>query len=89
MWWGLPAGAKDSLYKLSTLPVKDASPVAWFDFQGAKPPSDFDPHPSLQIVVQEPDAAGVSWTPIGGVLDTLCWWVEWHILGMRFRPLFP
>jgi hypothetical protein len=89
MWWGLAEGVKNPVCKLNMAPLKDGSPVAWFDFHGAEPPPNFNPHPSLQIVISDPGAAALSYIEAAGAIENLCWWVEWHILGMRFAPLFP
>jgi hypothetical protein len=89
MWWGLPDGTRTPDYHLKLSPLNEGSPVAWFDFHGAEPPPDFDPHPALHVVVDEPDAPNLSRHKLIDVLGTLHWWVETHILAMRFRPLFP
>lgn len=89
MWWGTRTGERSPKCFLNTVPVKDGTPVAWFDFRGAEPPADFDPHPSLKIVVREPDdAPALSHIEVGGAIENLCWWVEWQVLNMRFAPLF-
>lgn len=89
MWWGTYAGERSPECFLNTAPVRDGTRVAWFDFHGAEAPSNFDPHPSLQIVMREPeDAPALSHIEVGGAIENLCWWVEWFVLNMRFRPLF-
>jgi len=89
LWWALPQGVANPLFRLNTVGLKDGTPIAWFDFKGAEPPPNFDPHPALQVVIREPDAARISHVNITDALSQLCWWVETHILAMRFRPLFP
>ncbi|HEY5196505.1 MAG TPA: hypothetical protein VIJ51_05710 [Solirubrobacteraceae bacterium] len=89
MFWGLPAGLATPIWKINTAPLVDGSPVAWFDFHGAEPPAGFNPHPSLQVVVDEPEAAKIRHTAVGVTLDALLTWIEVHILELRFRPLFP
>jgi hypothetical protein len=89
-WWGMPEGLRSpDLIEINAIPLKDGSPIAWFNFHGAEPPPNFDPHPALQIVVQEPGAASVRWDPIDRLVDLLAWWVEHHVLVRRFPPLLP
>ncbi len=89
LWFGLPAGVPKPTLSLSAAPLKENSPVARFDFHGAEPPTDFNPHPALQIVVREPDIPRITHVNIIGALEMFCWWVEWHVVTLRFRPLFP
>ncbi len=88
MWWGVPWGAASPGVTLNTVQLKDCSPVAWFDFRGAEPPADFNPHVSLQIVVQETKVARIRFENIVGVLEMLHSLVSVSIIDARFRPLF-
>jgi hypothetical protein len=46
MWWGLPSGYRNPVFKLNAASLKDGSPVAWFDFGGPEaPPTSIPTHP--------------------------------------------
>jgi hypothetical protein len=89
MYWGAAADDPAPSVQITIEPAEEGAPVAWFDFHGAEPPADFDPHPALAVALHEGEFPEISLLPIHNVLSTLVWWVEWHIVGMRFRPLFP
>ena len=90
MWWGWnDSWGSSPKITVNTAPLKDGSPVAWFDFHGLEPPNDFDPHPSLQITFCEAEMPDLIGHPVTNVLETLCGWVEHTIVDWRFRPLFP
>lgn len=87
MYWGLPQGVEPAELRVNLAPLVDGTPVAWFDFHGAEPPEDFDPHPSLKIVTQEAEAPLLGHVPLHAVLESLISAVEWDIVS-RFRPFF-
>lgn len=86
MFWGNP---NPTTFVLNTKPLKEGDPIAWFDFGGAEAPSHFDPHPAIRITLRDPEAPALWHNPLIGVVENLCWWVEWEMLGLRFAPLFP
>jgi len=88
MWWGIPAGYRHPVYKLNAADLEDGSPVVWFDFGGPEAPPNFNPHPSLKVVVREAEAAAVSHFEIGSALEGMCSWIESQIIGDMFAPLF-
>jgi hypothetical protein len=88
MWWGLPAGYNKPVSRLNAADLEDGSPVAWFDFGGPEAPPDFNPHPSLKVVVREPEAPAVSHREIGSALEGMCSWIESQVIGAMFAPLF-
>jgi hypothetical protein len=88
MYWGMPRGVKSPAPYLNAAPLKEGSPVAWFDFHGAEPPANFDPHPSLKVVMREPEAPLLSHVEVVGAMEGIGQWVEWEVVS-RFRPLFP
>lgn len=89
MYWGLAHGDPVPTFKLNTKPLKEGDPVAWFDFGGAEPPAHFNAHPAVRVTLRDPKARDLWLHPLVGVIENLCWWVEWEIVGLRFRPLFP
>lgn len=93
MWWSGDAAMPAPKIKISTGPLEEGSPVAWFDWQGADPPVDFDPHPTLAVSMAEKVIAGKlgdRLTPIRlvEVLQALCYAVEWEVVMLHFEPLF-
>lgn len=89
MWWGWWGDDPPPNIRLNTCPLEEGDPVAWFDVRGKEPPSEFDPHPDISVVLYEGEVLDLAYVSITNLLETFAWWVEWHILGMRFRPLFP
>jgi hypothetical protein len=89
MYWGLGDDDPIPTFKLNTKPLKEGDPVAWFDFGGAEAPSHFDAHPAIRVTLRDPEAPALWYNPLVGVIENLCWWVEWEIVNLRFRPLFP
>jgi hypothetical protein len=74
---------------LNTDPLQDDSPVAGFDFGGAEPPADFDPHIALSVVIDEPDDLPfVRHVPVVRLLRTHCNWINRAVLDLHFRRLF-
>lgn len=89
MWWGSGGREQGPDFRGRIVPAKNGEPVAWFDFHGREPPPDFDPHPSLVVTLNEGELAHITLTPLSGLLEVCCSWVEEYIVGERFRPLFP
>ncbi|HTZ62694.1 MAG TPA: hypothetical protein VMB51_01165 [Solirubrobacteraceae bacterium] len=89
MWWGEPLEGGKPDFKGTLEPVAEGAPVAWFDFHGAEPSADFDPHPSLAITMREDEMIELRATPLAKFLDGLSHFVEWDIIDAHFRPLFP
>lgn len=87
MWWGWGGDHPSPDVAINPQPVKEGTPVAWFDFHGHEPPDDFDPHPALAITLLEREMLDVSRVPICNLLDTLRWEVEERIIGWKFRPI--
>jgi hypothetical protein len=76
--------------RLNPEPLIDGSPVAGFDFGGAEPPADFDPHIALSVVIDEPDDLPfVRRVPVVRLLRTHCGWINHAVLNLHFRRLFP
>jgi hypothetical protein len=88
MYWGLGDDDPVPTFKLNTAPLKEGDPVAWFDFGGVEPPLHFDAHPAIRVTLRDPEARALWLHPLVGVIENLCWWVEWEIVNLRFRPLF-
>jgi hypothetical protein len=89
MWYGWnDSYGTNPRIRVNLGPLKDSAPVAWFTFNGDPPPN-FDPHPSLHVSLYEGEMPDLIDKSITDVLETLCWWVENHIVEWRFRPLFP
>jgi hypothetical protein len=88
LWWGMRPGDVAPLYKINAAALDEGTPVAWFDFKGDEPPADFDPHPAIQVALRDPAAPALHYDAISGVLENMCWWVEWWIINTKFRLLF-
>jgi hypothetical protein len=88
MWWGLDEGDPSPDVHINWAPLKNGSPVAWFDFHGAEPPAHFDAHPALQVTLNERDTPRLPLADVSNTLGTFVWWVEHHIVGRWFRGLF-
>jgi hypothetical protein len=85
MWWGWnPQDGEPPFVQINFNPLKEGEPVAWFDFHGAEPPNDFDPHPAIQISLREADGPQLAFTPLTTVLEAWIAWVEWEVVD-RFR----
>ena len=89
MWWGWWGGDAPPAVWLNTSPLEEGDVIARFDVDGQKPPVGFDPHPGISITLNEGEVLDLALHPVTRVLETFAWWVEWHIVGMRFRHLFP
>ena len=89
MWWTHQPEQPAPNVRISTSPVEDGSPVAWFDFHGHEPPPDFDPHLALAVAINEAETPEIHLVPLSEALTQLIWWVEFHIVQMRFASLFP
>jgi hypothetical protein len=91
MWWGGSPEMAIPQLKISTAPLEEGSPVAWFDWGSAEPPDYFNPHLALTISLNEPNAIGrlrPTPIPVLKLLDTICNWVEREIMSCLFEPLF-
>lgn len=90
MWWGWDdVWGRAPHVKINSSALKDGSPIAWFNFHGAGPPEDFNPHPAVQITIDESDTPRLRNVRIADVLNTFISWVEYDILDQHFRGLFP
>jgi hypothetical protein len=89
MWWGLRPGDVAPIHKINAAALEENTPVVWFDFHGANPPPDFDPHPAIQVALRDPVAPALHYHPLVGIIDNLVRSVEWEVVNMRFRSLFP
>lgn len=91
MWWGGNPNEPVPKLKISTAPLKEGSPVAWFDWGNAEPPPHFNPHLSLTISLNEPEILGsvrVFPMPLVTMLDAIIKWTEWEVVMAYFEPLF-
>lgn len=88
MSWGLPEGTPSPRVSVNRRSLKDGDSVAWFDFQGAKTPPNFDPHITLHVALREPGTPRYWNDDVLRVLDTFRWCVEDWVLDHTFRPLF-
>ncbi len=88
MWWGLREGERNPDFIVNWSALKDGSPIGWLDFHGAEPPADFDPHPAIQVVVNEADTPRLAANSVTNVLGVFIHNVEDLIINLRFRPLF-
>ena len=90
MWWGWTEAERgpSPTIKINWSALKNGSPIAWFDFHGAEPPDDFDPHAGIQVVLNETDALRINTVPVPNALETFIWWVEWNVVRNYFAPLF-
>jgi hypothetical protein len=90
MYWGWSSayGPPPKFATSGTL-LEEGSPVARFDFHGNEPPPEFDPHPALNVALSEADTPEIAFIPLTDVLGSVLFWVKDHIVGMRFRLLFP
>jgi len=88
MHWGMSKGGKPPSPYLNTAALKEGTPVAWFDFHGGEPPADFDPHPSLKVVIREPEAPNLAHIEVVAAIEGIGQWVAWEVID-RFRSLFP
>jgi hypothetical protein len=89
MWWGSWGDDPPPSVWLNTSPLQDGDDVARFDFRGHEPPPEFDPHPGISITLNEAAVLDLAYMPVTGVLESFAWWIEWYVVGMRFRHLFP
>lgn len=99
MWWGLPSHSMGPQVRINGHALNNGSPVAWFDFLGSKPPTDFDPHPAIEIMLNEAGVKRMLRWSIIEALDNLVWWVEDFVVGKPspypalyqsgFRQFFP
>lgn len=87
MWWGMPLGCPSPRIAIDPNGVQEGAPVAWFDFRGAVPPADFDPHPALAVALKEREVPEISRVPLTTMLEGLCFWVREPVLDWRFRPI--
>jgi hypothetical protein len=89
MWWGWWGEGEPPAVFLNLSPLDDGDVVARFDVGGLEPPPEWDTHPDISITLKEATVLDLGHIPAVGILDNLVWWVEQHIVNMRFRPLFP
>lgn len=87
MWWGYSGESPVEGVWANTAPLKDGDPVAWFKFRGGKPPPDFDPNPTLEEVIREPEAPRMRRLSARNGLGVIEWTVEYGVVE-RFRPFF-
>jgi hypothetical protein len=91
MWWGGPTNMPTPALKISTAPLEEGSPVAWFDWGEAEPPDYFNPHITLTVSLNEPATVSqLHPTPVPALtlLRTICDWVEGEVVSCLFEPLF-
>ncbi len=88
MWWGWWGEDPPPNVFVNTSPLDEGDVVARFDMRGREPPLEWDPHPDISIILREGEVLDLGHLPAVGLLNTLVWWVEQHIVNMRFRPLF-
>lgn len=92
MWWGGNSDGEPAPgLRISTAPLKEDSPVAWFYWGDTEPPPHFNPHLSLTISLNEPEVFGnLRMFPISlpQTLDAIIKWVEQEVVMAYFEPLF-
>ncbi len=54
-WYGLSEGDPQPAISLNVAPLNGGDVVATFDFEGAQPPAEFDPHLALTVTIDEPE----------------------------------
>jgi hypothetical protein len=89
-YWGQSEGDPSPTYKFNVGPLAANDVVATFDFGGAPPPPDFDPHLKLTITLAEPDASWAQGLDIVDVLDglrrTVARELNMHIVPLMDEP---
>ncbi|SRR5579875_267206 len=88
MYWGLPQGVAPPSCELNPQPLKDGDEVARFDFGGQNAPNEFDPHPSLKVVIDEAEVPCIRQMDVTRCARYVSDFVEGRVL-RRFQPLFP
>src|SRR5664279_1046554 len=92
IYWGANEGDPHPTYRFSREPLKDGSPVAWFNFGGAERPPHFDPNLALTVAIDEPltpDGDRTRLTDVRPLLGGLCWGVAQFTVAAGFVHLFP
>jgi hypothetical protein len=92
IWWGANEGDPRPKGEFSVVPLKDGSPVAWFDFGDHERPPHFDPHLALEVAIEEPltpDGSKTRLVHLGPLMESLYWWVTHWTVEARFLHLFP
>jgi hypothetical protein len=87
MWWGADESDPIPDLRINSDPLEEGNPVAWFDFHGVTPPSNFHPNASLQIAINEPVVGRMRFESVVEVLKVFIGTVE-GMVDFRFRPLF-
>lgn len=91
--WAMHPALAGQHFHLIRNPLDDGTPVARFPFQG-KPPDDFNPHPTLEMALNESEAESLALWHLPRALGNMIHHVEWFVLGKGgtaqwgFRRLF-
>jgi hypothetical protein len=92
IYWGANEGDPNPSFRFSRKPLKDGSPVAWFNFGEAERPPHFDPNLTLTVAVNEPltrHGKMARLVEIGTLLGALCWGVAQYTIAAKFLHLMP
>jgi hypothetical protein len=88
MWWDHPEGMTSPTVRVNRAALMDGSVVAWFDFHGTEPPCNFNPHPLIQVTLNEPDTTRLTGMDLTSALRALVGWVEGTVIARHFRHFF-
>jgi hypothetical protein len=80
MYWMSPDAGSVPDFGIFRVPAEEGAKVAWFDFKGLEAPKDFDPHPSLHVVMNEGEFPRLTSHDVVGALQGITFWVEMVVI---------
>jgi hypothetical protein len=86
MWWGMPLGQPSPRVRWAT-EAREGQPIAWFNFGSDEPPTDFDPHLSLQIALRDAAMPQAWHNDLERVVENLKFWVKEWVFEWRFERI--
>jgi hypothetical protein len=86
--YSLAEGVAAPEIRINLAPLGDGAPVAWFDFQGAPAPPDFEPHIFLAFTLREGPVPWMRHRAVPELLEGLLYSMTWLVINERFLPFF-
>lgn len=80
MYWEVPEGTDAPDFSYYRIAAKRGGKVALFDYRGGYAPPGFDPHPALQVVLNEADFPRFTSDTVVQTLHSLIYWAEFQVI---------
>lgn len=87
IWWGLDEGYEPN-WGIHGGPIKEAQPIARFDFGEKRVPEDFEPHLDLTVRIENAPPGLCQTSPLLDLVEMIYFAVEHEVLGEHLAPFF-